>query len=46
MTAVLSMHAGHICTSSELLFNCHALYLPRVMEDVGVTSVAGFGWTL
>jgi hypothetical protein len=29
-----------------LLFDCHALYLARDIEGVGVTSVSGFGWTL
>src|SRR5207302_9205901 len=30
----------------DLVFDCHALYLARGIEGVGVTSVAGFGWTL
>jgi len=31
---------------SDLVFGCHALYLARGIEGVGVTSVAGFRWTL
>src|SRR6516225_1206384 len=27
------------------VFDCHALYLARGVEGVGVTSVAGFAWT-
>jgi hypothetical protein len=30
----------------DLVFGCHALYLARGIEGVGVTSVAGFRWTL
>jgi hypothetical protein len=29
-----------------LAFGCHALYLARGIEGVGVTSVTGFRWTL
>jgi hypothetical protein len=33
-------------TRCDLVFDCHALYLARGIEGVGVTSVSGFGWTL
>jgi hypothetical protein len=35
-----------LLSRSDLVFGCHALYLAWDIEEVGVTSVAGFGWTL
>jgi hypothetical protein len=35
-----------LLSSSDLVFGCHALYLARGVEEVGVTSVTGFRWTL
>ena len=34
-----------LLSRSDLVFGCHALYLARVIEGVGVTSVTGFRWT-
>jgi hypothetical protein len=45
ITAVLAMHAGHICPSSELLNRVHGVHvqiLMQVSNGQGVTSVAGF----
>ena len=36
----------HCVFSLCLVFGCHALYLARGIEGVGVTSVTGFRWTL
>jgi len=35
-----------VAFSLRLVFGCHALYLARGIEGVGVTSVTGFRWTL